>query len=75
MTHGLSCDVYSEALNVLATCQQREVLSLTQLRKLLDYSERFIEVAQCEVEMDAAPGIVFSMQELLTRQYYAQYSC
>jgi predicted nucleic acid-binding protein len=43
-----------EILNVLATYQRREVLTLTQCRKLLDHAERFIEVAQGEVEMDAA---------------------
>jgi len=43
-----------EILNVLATYQRRGVLTLTQCRKLLGHAERFIEVAQSEVEMDAA---------------------
>jgi predicted nucleic acid-binding protein len=31
-----------ETLNVLATYQRREALTLTQCRKLLDHAERFI---------------------------------
>ena len=46
-----------ETLNVLATYQRREVLTLTQCRKLLDHAERFLQVAQCEVEMDAALAV------------------
>lgn len=46
-----------ETLNVLATYQRREVLTLTQCRKLLDHADRFIKVAQCEVEMDAALAV------------------
>ena len=46
-----------EILNVLATYQRREVLTLTQCKKLLDHAERFIEVAQCEVEMDVALSV------------------
>lgn len=43
-----------ETLNVLATYQWREVLTLAQCRKLLDHADHFIKIAQCEVEMDAA---------------------
>jgi len=46
-----------EILNVLATYQRRGVLTLAQCRKLLDHAERFIEVAQSEVEMAAALAI------------------
>ena len=46
-----------ETLNVLATYQRREVLTLPQCRKLLDHADRFIKVAQCEVEMDAALAV------------------
>ena len=41
-----------ETLNVLATYQRREVLTLAQCRALLGHADRFIKVAQCEVEMD-----------------------
>lgn len=43
-----------ETLNVLATYQRRDVLTLAQCKKLLDHAERFVKVAQCEVKMDAA---------------------
>ena len=43
-----------EIVNVLATHERREVLTLTQCRKLLDHAERFMQVAQCEVNMGAA---------------------
>lgn len=46
-----------EILNVLATYQQREVLTLAQCKKLLDHAERFMKVAQCEVKMDAALAV------------------
>jgi len=46
-----------ETLNVLATYQRREVLTLTQCRKLLDHTDHFIKVAQCEVKMDAALAV------------------
>ncbi len=46
-----------ETLNVLATYRRREVLTLAQCRKLLDHTERFIKVAQCEVKMDAALAV------------------
>ncbi len=46
-----------ETLNVLAVYQRREVLTLAQCRKLLDHTERFIKVAQCEVKMDAALAV------------------
>ena len=42
---------------MLATYQRREVLTLTQCRKLLDHAERFIEVAHSEVEMDTALAV------------------
>lgn len=59
-----------EILNVLATYQRREVLTLTQCRKLLDHAARFIEVAQCEVEMDVA--LVVAAKYAITG-YDAQY--
>ena len=43
-----------ETLNVLATYQRREVLTLAQCRALLAHADRFIKAAQCDVEMDAA---------------------
>ena len=43
-----------ETLNVLATYQRRKVLTFAQCRKLLDHADRFIKVAQCEVEMNTA---------------------
>lgn len=46
-----------EVLNVLATYQRREVLTLKQCRKLLEHAERFMQVAQCEVKMDAALSV------------------
>ena len=39
---------------MLATYQRREVLTLAQCKKLLDHTERFMQVAQCEVNMGAA---------------------
>ena len=46
-----------ETLNVLATYQRREVLTLAQCRKLLDHADRFIKIAQYEMEMDATLAI------------------
>lgn len=46
-----------ETLNVLATYQRREILTLAQCKKLLDHAERFMKVAQCEVKMDAALAV------------------
>ncbi|MEQ1838757.1 MAG: type II toxin-antitoxin system VapC family toxin [Candidatus Nitrotoga sp.] len=46
-----------EVLNVLATYQRREVLALKQCKKLLEHAERFMQVAQCEVKMDAALSV------------------
>ena len=43
-----------EILNVLATYQRRDVLTLAQCKKILDHAERFMKVAQCEVQLDAA---------------------
>jgi len=43
-----------ETLNVLATYQRREILTLAQCKKLLAHAEQFMSVAQCEVKMDAA---------------------
>ena len=43
-----------EILNVLTTYQRRDVLTLTQCKKLLEHAERFMQVAQCEVNMGAA---------------------
>jgi predicted nucleic acid-binding protein len=44
-------------LNVLATYQRRDVLKLAQYKKLLDHAERFVNVAQCEVKMEAALAV------------------
>ena len=41
-----------EILNVLATYERRDVLTLSQCKKLLEHAERFIEIAQGEVDMD-----------------------
>ena len=46
-----------ETLNVLATYQRREVLTLLQCKKLLAHAERFMKVAQCDVEMAAALAV------------------
>lgn len=46
-----------EVLNVLVTYQRRSVLTLTQCRKLLEHAGRFMNVAQCEVKMDAALAV------------------
>lgn len=46
-----------EILNVLTTYQRRDILTLAQCRKLLDHTERFMKVAQCEVNMDAALAV------------------
>lgn len=43
-----------ETLNVLATYQRRRLLTLAQCRELLGHANRFIDVAQCEVDMEAA---------------------
>jgi predicted nucleic acid-binding protein len=59
-----------ETLNVLATYQRREVLTLAQCRALLGHAERFIEVAQCEVAMDAALAVA---AEYAVTGYDAQY--
>ena len=59
-----------ETLNVLATYQRREVLTLAQCRVLLGHAERFIEVAQCEVEMEAALAVA---AECAITGYDAQY--
>ena len=59
-----------EILNVLATYQRREVLTLAQCRALLGHAERFIKVAQCEVEMDTALAVA---AEYAITGYDAQY--
>lgn len=46
-----------ETLNVLATYQRRDVLTLAQCKKLLDHAERFMKVAQCEVKMNEALAV------------------
>lgn len=46
-----------ETLNVLATYQRRGVLTLAQCKKLLVHAERFVELAQGEVEMESALGV------------------
>jgi predicted nucleic acid-binding protein len=59
-----------ETLNVLATYQRRGILSLAQCRELLVHADHFIEVAQCEVEMDAALTVA---AEYEVTGYDAQY--
>lgn len=59
-----------ETLNVLATCQRREVLTLAQCRALLGHAERFVAVAQCEVAMDTALAVA---AEYAITGYDAQY--
>jgi predicted nucleic acid-binding protein len=59
-----------ETLNVLATYQRREVLTLAQCRALLGHADRFIKVAQCEVDMDAALALA---AEYAITGYDAQY--
>ena len=46
-----------EVLNVLATYQRRDILTLAQCKKLLEHTERFMKVAQCEVKMNAALAV------------------
>ena len=46
-----------EILNVLATYERRDVLTLSQCKKLLEHVERFIEIAQGEVDMDKALAV------------------
>ena len=55
MAHHPAC--LHEILNVLTTYQRRDVLTLAQCKKLLEYTERFMKVAQCEVKMDAALAV------------------
>lgn len=59
-----------EILHVLATYQRREVLTLAQCKKLLDHAERFMQVAQCEVKMDAALAVA---AKYAITSYDAQY--
>jgi len=59
-----------ETLNVLATYERRKVLTLTQCRVLLGHAERFVEVAQCEVEMEKALAVA---AEYAITGYDAQY--
>lgn len=59
-----------ETLNVLATYQRRGVLTLAQCRELLNHADRFIKVAQCEVEMNAALAVA---AEYAITGYDAQY--
>lgn len=46
-----------EILNVLATYQRRDILTLAQCKKLLEHAERFMTVAQCEMKMNAALAV------------------
>lgn len=46
-----------EILNVLATYQRHDILTLAQCKKLLEHAERFMKVAQCEMKMDAALAV------------------
>ena len=59
-----------EIVNVLATHERREVLTLVQCRALLGHVERFIKVAQCEVVMDTALAVA---AEYAITGYDAQY--
>lgn len=59
-----------ETLNVLTTYQRRGILTLAQSRELLVHASRFIQVAQCEVEMDAALNVA---AEYAVTGYDAQY--
>ena len=59
-----------EVLNVLATYQRRGILTLQQCRELLNHAERFIQVAQNEVDMDAALVVA---SEYAVSGYDAQY--
>ena len=59
-----------EVVNVLATYQRRGIITLAQCRELLAYTESFIEVAQCEVNMDTA--LVVAAEYAVTG-YDAQY--
>jgi predicted nucleic acid-binding protein len=59
-----------ETLNVLATYQRREVLTLAQCRALLGHADRFIKVARCEVEMELALAMA---AEYAITGYDAQY--
>ena len=59
-----------EILNVLATYQRRGILKLAQCKKLLEYAERFMKVAQSEVNMDVA--LVVAAKYAITG-YDAQY--
>ena len=59
-----------ETLNVLATYQRRKVLTLAQCRILLGHADRFIKVAQCEVEMETALAVA---AEYAITGYDAQY--
>lgn len=43
-----------ETLNVLTTYQRRGLLALEQCRELLRHANRFIAVAQCDVDMEAS---------------------
>jgi predicted nucleic acid-binding protein len=43
-----------EILNVLATYQRRKVWSLAQCKRLLEHAERFVETAQCEIDLASA---------------------
>ncbi|MDD5266680.1 MAG: type II toxin-antitoxin system VapC family toxin [Methylococcales bacterium] len=46
-----------EILNVLTTYQRRGLLTLEQCRELLKSANRFISVAQCEVDMEASLSV------------------
>lgn len=59
-----------ETLNVLATYQRREILTLAQCKKLLAHAEQFMKVAQCDVKMDAALAIA---AKFAVTGYDAQY--
>jgi predicted nucleic acid-binding protein len=46
-----------ETLNVLATFQRRGLLTLEQCQELLKSANRFISVAQCEVNIEASLAV------------------
>ena len=59
-----------EVLNVLVTYQRRGMLTLEQCQERLDHTQRFMQVAQCDVDMSAT--LTVATQYAITA-YDAQY--
>lgn len=59
-----------ETLNVLATYQRQGILTLAQCRELLGHADRFVKVAQCEVDMQMVLSVA---AEYSVTGYDAQY--